>query len=81
MYTVYVIKSTTRNYTYVGLTNNLERRLFDHNMGYNKTTKPYCPFDVIYTEECPDRISARNREKYFKSGVGREFIKSLLGQV
>lgn len=41
MYTVYAIKSTSRNYIYVGLTNNLERRLFDHNSRYNKTTKPY----------------------------------------
>jgi putative endonuclease len=61
MYHVYAIKSTTRNYIYVGITNNLERRLFDHNSGYNKTTKPHSPFTLIYTEEQPDRQSARDR--------------------
>ena len=78
MYIVYVIKSKIKSYTYMGMTNNLTRRLFDHNMGYNKTTKAYHPFDLVYTEECSDRVSARKREKYLKSGIGREFIKSLL---
>jgi len=48
MYLVYAIKSKTRNYIYVGLTNNIERRLKEHNEGFNKTTKPYRPFELIY---------------------------------
>lgn len=78
MYWVYVIKSIQRNYTYVGLTSNLERRLNDHNAGKNKTTKPYRPYNLVHTEEFSTRSDARSREKYLKSGVGREFIKSFL---
>ncbi len=76
-YYVYAIKSLSRNYIYVGLTNNLERRIYDHNKGYNRTTKPYSPFKTIYTEEFNSRIEARIREKYLKSGIGKEFLRRL----
>jgi putative endonuclease len=61
----------------VGLTNNIERRFEEHNLGYNKTTKPYAPFQLIYKEEFDTRILARKKEKYLKSGVGKEFLKSI----
>lgn len=77
MFYVYAISSEIRKYIYVGLTNNLERRIKEHNSGNNRTTKPYRPFKLIYSEECKDRIEARKREKYLKSGVGKEFLKSL----
>ena len=78
MFYVYVIKSLSRNYIYVGLTNNVQRRLRQHNNGENKTTKAYSPFELILSEEFQTRKEAREREKYFKSGVGKEHIKSLL---
>src|SRR5574338_191385 len=68
MYYVYAIKSVVRKYIYVGITNNLKRRFEEHNSGSNKTTKAYRPFVLIYYEECKDRIEARTKEKYFKSG-------------
>jgi putative endonuclease len=77
MFTVYAIKSVSRNYIYVGLTSNLQSRIERHNLGYEKTTKPYAPFKLIYQEELPDRPSARKREKYFKSGQGKGFLRSL----
>lgn len=78
MYIVYAIKSLTRNYIYVGLTDNLERRLHQHNNGLNKTTKAYRPFELIYKEVLGSRPEAREREKYLKSGFGKEFLKSLI---
>jgi putative endonuclease len=75
---VYAISSQSRRYIYVGLTDNLERRLEEHNNGYNKTTKPYIPFQMIYFELQPTRIEARKREKYLKSGIGKEFLKRLI---
>ncbi|GGE41544.1 GIY-YIG nuclease family protein [Psychroflexus planctonicus] len=72
MFTVYAIYSLKRNYIYVGLTSNLENRLERHNAGREKTTRPYLPFKIIYTEVHPDRKSARKREKYWKSGIGKE---------
>ncbi|MEL7145595.1 MAG: GIY-YIG nuclease family protein [Bacteroidota bacterium] len=78
MFYTYAIKSLARSYIYVGLTNNLRRRLEEHNKGYNKTTKPYAPFQLIHTEEFETRVEARKREKYLKSGVGKEYLRTLL---
>ena len=77
MYKVYAIKSEIRNYIYVGLTKDLVERIKRHNRGYEKTTKPYRPFKIIYVEECENRIEARKREKYLKSGIGKEFFKKI----
>jgi len=44
---VYAIKSLTRSYIYVCKSNNVERRLKQHNNGENKSTKPYAPFVLI----------------------------------
>jgi putative endonuclease len=77
MFTVYAIKSNKRKYIYVGLTQNLDRRLDEHNGGRNKSTKPYRPFKLIYSEKFDTRLEARRREKFLKGGSGKEFLKSL----
>ena len=77
MFYVYVISSEKRKYIYVGLTNNVERRIGEHNQGKEKTTRPYAPFRTILVESHPTRIEARKREKYLKSGVGKEFLRTI----
>jgi len=77
MFTVYVIRSEARNYMYVGMTSNIERRLKEHNNGENRSTKAYKPFVLVYTETFPTRVDARKKEKYLKSGIGKEFLKNL----
>lgn len=77
MYIVYILHSISFNRTYTGMTNNLERRLNEHNTGKNKSTKGFVPWRVISKESFSTRTEARNKEKYFKSGVGREFMKTL----
>ena len=78
IYFVYVIKSVFKNYIYVGLTNNIDRRFNQHNLGKEKTTKPYKPFKLILVEEFNSRPLARKRDIYLKSGCGKEYIKSLI---
>ena len=78
MYFVYAIKSINRNYIYVGMTNEVERKFEEHNTGKNKTTRPYKPFKLFYSEKFRTRTEARKREKYLKSGIGKEFLKSLI---
>ena len=77
MFYVYAIKSLSRNYIYVGLTNNLERRILQHNNGENRTTKSYTPFVLIHLEKFETRIEARTKEKYLKSGIGKELLKNV----
>jgi putative endonuclease len=78
MYYVYAISSESTSYIYIGMTNKLERRFSQHQLGYNRTTKPYRPFRLIYSEEVKDRKQARIREKYLKTGAGRAQLRSLI---
>ena len=78
MYYVYIIKSDIRKYIYVGLTNNVERRVVEHQTGKEVTTRAYRPFSLIHVEKFSTRIEARKKEKYFKSGFGKEYIKDVL---
>ncbi|UJH68671.1 GIY-YIG nuclease family protein [Allomuricauda sp. SCSIO 65647] len=59
------------------MTSNLNERIKRHNGGRERTTRPYVPFVLIYEEEHPDRRTARKREKYWKSGVGKEKLRRL----
>ena len=78
MYFVYALRSEVKNYIYVGLTDNVEHRVSQHNNGYERTTKPYRPFKLILVESFPTREQARIREKYLKSGVGKAFLKNIV---
>ncbi len=75
MFYVYVLKSKQKNYIYVGLSNNPERRIKQHNDKKERTTRCYSPFKTLLVEEFFTRNDAREREKYLKSGVGKEYIK------
>ncbi len=79
MFYVYAIKSVGRNYLYVGLTKDPDRRLGEHNSGKERTTKPYAPFHRVLLESFEGRDAARLREKYLKSGSGKEWLKRQLG--
>ena len=72
---VYVLKSNNHYRFYVGMTMNVERRVKEHNSGKTKSTKGYRPWSLFFFEEHDSRGAARMREKYLKSGIGKEFIK------
>ncbi len=68
MYYVYALSSINKKYIYVGLTSNVILRFHRHNNGYEKTTKPYSPFTLIFSiEVSSDRQEARKVEKYYKN--------------
>jgi putative endonuclease len=76
---VYVLKSLVNNRFYTGSTNDLERRLEEHNRGKSKYTRLTRPFVLVYKEEYHSRVEARRRERFLKTGKGREFLKTILG--
>ncbi len=59
-----------------GSTNDLKRRLDEHNAGKVESTKRRKPFLSIYYEACIDEKDARQREKYLKSGMGKKYIRN-----
>ena len=75
-YFVYVIKSA-EGYHYTGMTQDLDLRIKQHN---NKTlsfwTKRGTNWKIIYVESFSYKSDALKREKWLKSGVGREFLKN-----
>lgn len=78
MWYIYALKSDKDGGLYIGISEDPERRLKDHNTGMTKSTKSRRPFKIIYKETCGDRAEARKREKYLKSGFGREFLKQFI---
>ncbi len=75
-YFVYVLKSKKDNKRYIGFTDSLERRISEHNSGLVKSTKNRRPLELIYFEKFETKSEAMNREKYFKTGFGRAFLKN-----
>ena len=75
---IYIIKSETTSKIYIGHTSDLERRLREHNdrkVGKRRyTRKQQGPWHFIHFEEMDSRSEAMRREKFLKSGKGREWI-------
>ena len=59
----------------MGWTDNIEQRIRKHNAGLVAATKNRIPLELIYFEACTDKNKAIKREKYFKTGFGRRFLK------
>ncbi|MBA3648075.1 MAG: GIY-YIG nuclease family protein [Chitinophagales bacterium] len=79
MFTVYVLFSRQYHKTYTGFTSDLMARLKSHNeLGTKDWAIRYRPWEVLITEEYDNKKHAMQREKFLKSGVGREFIHSLI---
>ncbi|MDD5070981.1 MAG: GIY-YIG nuclease family protein [Candidatus Omnitrophica bacterium] len=77
-YYVYVLKSAKDGSLYIGMSKDPQRRLKEHNLGYSKYTKGHRPYNFLYKEGYPNRLEARDREKYLKTGQGRDFLKSFI---
>jgi putative endonuclease len=75
---VYILKSRKDAKLYIGLTNDLQKRIREHNGGMNFSTKGRVPFVLIYYEAYPHRKDAERREKFFKTGWGRQYLKKAL---
>ena len=81
MYFLYVLRSRTSGKHYAGFTSCPEQRLGQHNLGITPSTRNRGPWDLIYQESFPTRSEAMRRERFLKSGQGREELKRLLVRV
>jgi putative endonuclease len=78
MYYVYVLRSLTDDGFYIGYSANLRRRLEQHLEGNSFSTSYREPWKLIYYEAYTEQADALGREKYLKSGAGRQFLRSQL---
>ena len=72
MFHVYVLKSQKTGRRYVGSCQNLETRVRRHNLGHSKATRHGLPWTLVYSETFSNRADAARRERYYKSGRGRD---------
>lgn len=77
MYYVYILLNGTRTRTYTGVTDDVEKRLKEHNAGRVKSSSPYCPYKVIHTESFETLSEARQKEKFYKTATGRRRLKEM----
>ena len=75
-YYTYILKSKKDGKLYIGWTDDLKQRILIHNKGLVDATKYRRPLILEYYEACKDKTKAIKREKYFKTGFGRRFLKN-----
>ncbi len=71
----YILKSLSYGNYYYGSTNDLEKRINQHNNGQMKYTKGRRPWILHYFEEFDTRSEAQKREYFFKSIEGYNYLK------
>ena len=80
MYTLYILYSKIVDRYYVGYTNDIERRLTEHNRIKGKFTDVGIPWILVYSEYFASKKEAMNREKFIKSRKSRTLIDDLISQ-
>ncbi|MDO8514737.1 MAG: GIY-YIG nuclease family protein [bacterium] len=78
MHYTYVLRSKVDGKWYTGCTNDLRKRLRQHNGGQMVATAKRHPFELMYYEACREQSDAYTREKYLKTGMGKRYIKNRL---
>ena len=81
MYYVYLLLSKKDKQLYTGYTNDLKKRVAEHNAGLSFATRYRRPLVLIYYEAYLDWSDAKKREKYLKGGNGRKQIKIQLKSI
>ena len=80
VYYVYILRSLKTGRFYIGHTDDLARRMEEHNTGRGgRYTRQNGPWTLLYSETHPDKVSAVRRERYLKSARGSQEKKKLAG--
>jgi putative endonuclease len=80
MYYSYVLRSVKNGILYKGSTSDLSKRIKAHNEGEVKYTSKHLPWELVIYEQFSVRSEAIRREKWYKTGVGRDWIKMRLAE-
>ncbi len=78
MYHVYLLEEKISHKRYIGFTNNLKRRLAEHNQHKNISTSHGLAWQLIYCETYLNKLDAIGRERFLKSGAGWRFLRKQL---
>ena len=78
MYVMYILQSITSGRYYIGHTDEVTRRLTEHNAGMSKYTRRDRPWKLVYKEDYLTRSGAMRRELEIKSKKSRKYIEKLI---
>ena len=73
-FSVYLLQSEKSGIYYVGIAQDVNARLKEHNRGKSKFTKGHIPWELIYQEYVGNIKLARKKEKYYKSASGKKAL-------
>ena len=76
-HTVYILFSEKHLKHYTGVTSNLEMRLKSHNEFGKDWTAKFRPWKLIFSKVFDEKRAAMEYEKWLKSGIGRDFMKTI----
>ncbi len=77
---VYILFSEKLEKFYIGACLDLERRLYEHNIGHSKFTSLGIPWRLVYKEEFPDLPKAKRREFEIKRKKSRRYLIKLIAE-
>ena len=82
MYFTYILQSESTGRYYIGSTDNLDRRVAQHNdpsyKGSKTTNRFKGPWKLVYAESSQTRSEAMSREREIKSWKSRQAISDLI---
>jgi len=78
MYYIYIVYSNKDRKMYTGFTENLRKRIYEHQKGLVRATKNRRPLELIYYEAYQNKKDALKREMFLKTGWGRNCVKKIL---
>ena len=75
---VYILQSLKNQRFYIGSTNNLDRRIVEHNSGKSKYTKFSRPYKLVFSQNFDDLVIARKVEYKLKQFKSRKFVFDII---
>ena len=79
MFFLYILQSEKDSSYYVGYSDNLEKRLYEHNSFTGRYTSRKKPWKLVYCEEYIEKSDALKREQYIKRMKSKRYIEELIG--
>lgn len=77
---VYILQNVSTGRFYIGSTNDIERRLVEHQKGKTRTTRVLGTYTLVYKEQYDSIDEARLREKKLKSYKSRKYLEWLISK-
>ena len=77
-FSLYILKSKIKDRYYIGHTNDLDRRLTEHNTGQTKSTRSYKPWELVYHKTYSHKSDAAKAENFLKAKKSKIFIERII---